>query len=613
MKKILRISVTALCALLLMLVPARVFASETDATAVRYDPYEEGIISSYYSVDRERGFLTGIAPGTTVQQLQNVCLPADTTLSREILTTGTVLTAQVPSADPAQPAAEHALTLIVTGDLNGDGNVTITDMLMLKNKILGQNLEAPAEAAGDINYDGNVTITDFLRIKSVLLGKDQIAAGGTPNTQMADNLLLLTPGEVTAWIPTAEATATVSENEVLISVNPDGTVTAGDQEGTTFLYALDGEGRIIDRTLVTILQEKLAPTLDAAEYPLLTGQTQKATVRFNHPLTPTVTWATSDPAVATVDSEGNITACSPGTATLTASLTNGSTAQATIVVIPPITALEMGRDLYKVKPGATRQLELLPTPADVQEIFTWTTSDPAIVTVDQNGVVTGVNYGTATITATGKYSGLSVSCQVKICNVKQIAFTFDDGPSPYTTELLDYLQERGFKVTFFLVGDRLASYPNTLKRQVDEGHEIGYHSYAHVEQTTLSNDKIISDFNKSQQTLKDITGAEFALWRTPGGGYNTRVLNCIDLPHIMWSVDSYDWKVRNTQKVYANIMRQAHDGGIVLLHDLYSFSVNGAKLAMDELWAGDYEFVTVTEILSRDGTPPEPNTNYFNG
>ena len=74
---------------------------------------------------------------------------------------------------------------------------------------------------------------------------------------------------------------------------------------------------------------------------------------------------------------------------MTASLTNGSTAQATIVVIPPITALEMGRDLYKVKPGATRQLELLPTPADVQEIFTWTTSDPAIATVE-NGKVTGV-------------------------------------------------------------------------------------------------------------------------------------------------------------------------------------------------------------------------------
>lgn len=613
MKKIVRISALICCILLLTTGTVHAFAGESASGIGKYDPYTDGFASSYYSIDRTQNFLYGIAPGTPPEQLRKVCLPGEFAASQEILATGTVLTAQIPATDPDQEPAVHTLMAIVTGDLNGDGNVTITDMLMLKSRILGQPLEAPAEAAGDINYDGNVTITDFLRIKSALLGKEQIAAGSNANIQSTDPMLLMTPGEVIGWTAASEVTAYVSDNETLATVVADGTITAGTQEGTTYLYALDSEGRVTERILVTVLQEKLAPTLDAAEYNLLAGQTQKATASFNHPLTPTVTWATADPTVASVDGEGNITACSPGTTLLTASLANGSTAQATITVIPPITALEMGRDLYKVKPGNTRQLELLPTPADVQEIFTWTTSDPAIVTVDENGIVTGVAYGTATVTATGKYSGLSVSCQVKVCNVKQIAITFDDGPSPYTTQLLDYLLEHDFKVTFFLVGDRLTSYPNTLKRQVDEGHEIGYHSYAHVEQTTLSNDKIISDFEKSEQTLKDITGAEFTLWRTPGGGYNTRVLNCIDLPHIMWSVDSYDWKVRNTQKVYANIMHQAHDGGIVLIHDLYSFSVNGAKLAMDELWAGDYEFVTVTEILSRDGTPPEPNTNYFNG
>ena len=609
MKKIVKISAAVLCILLLVITSVHAVSADSG----KYDPDTDGFASEYYPIDAATSFISGITPGTTLQQVQNVCLPAGITANQEILATGTVLTAEIPATESAQPPAVHTVTAIVTGDLNGDGNVTITDMLMIKNKILGQSLEAPAEVAGDINYDGNVTITDFLRIKSVLLGKEQITAGRRPDYQPADDLLLLSFGEMAGWTPATETVSYLSDNETLVTVSADGTVTAGAQEGTAYVYALDGDDRITDRLLVTVLREKLAPALDAAEYHLLVGQTQKATVNFNHPLTPSVIWTTSDPAVVTVDGEGNITACTSGVAILTASLANGSTAQAAVTVIPPITALEMGRALYKVKPGATRQLELLPTPADVQEIFTWTTSDPTIVTVDQNGVVTGVNYGTATVTATGKYSGLSVSCDVKICDVKLIAFTFDDGPSNYTKELLDYLQERGFKVTFFLVGDRLASYPETLKRQVAEGHEIGYHSYSHVEQTTLSNDRIISDFNKSQQTLKDITGAEFTLWRTPGGGYNARVLNCIDLPHIMWSVDSYDWKVRNTQKVYANIMRQAHDGGIVLLHDLYSFSVNGAKLAMDELWAGDYEFVTVTEILSQDGTPPEPNTNYFYG
>ena len=612
MKKLVRISAIILCVLLLA-VSTPTMATGSQSVAGKYDPYADGIVSSYYAIDRERGFLYGIAPGTAAAHLQKVCLPANVAISQEILTTGTTLTAEIPAADPAQAPAVHTLTAIVTGDLNGDGNVTITDMLMLKNRVLGQPLTDTAEAAGDINYDGNVTITDFLRIKSALLGKDPITAGRKADAAPSDPMLLMTPQASTTWTPATEIAAYVSDNESLAAVAPDGTVTTGETEGTTFLYALDAEGAVLARTAITVLQEKLTVTLDAGEYRLLTGKTQKVSAYFNHPLTLAVTWSTSDPAVASVDETGTLTAHAPGAVTLTAALENGSTAEAVVIVIPPITALETGKSLYKVKPGCSRVIDLLPTPADVEEVFTWTTSDPAIVTVSEDGTVTGVAYGTATVTATGKHSGLSVSCQVKVCDVKQIAITFDDGPSPYTAQLLDYLKEHDIKVTFFLVGNRLSSYPETLKRQVAEGHEIGYHSYAHVEQTTLSSAQIISDFEKSEEILKGITGAEFTLWRTPGGGYSDRVLQCVDVPHIMWSVDSYDWKVRNTYKVYRNIMNQAHDGGIVLIHDLYSFSVNGAMQAMDELMAGDYEFVTVTEILSRDGTPPEPHKNYFYG
>ena len=60
-------------------------------------------------------------------------------------------------------------------------------------------------------------------------------------------------------------------------------------------------------------------------------------------------------------------------------------------------------------------------------------------------------------------------------------------------------------------------------------------------------------------------------------------------------------------------IRNAKDGSIVLMHDLYSFTVNGAIRAMKEMLAGDYEFVTVTELLSRDGTPPEPGVDYRKG
>ena len=611
MRKIRTIFVCVLCVLLLASLVPPVSAADTGAD-MRYDPCTEGIYSAYYTVDHEKGYIMGIAPGTTVQQLRNVCLPGELEISQETLTTGTVLTARIPAQAPSAEPVVHTLTAIVTSDLNGDGGTSITDMLMVKNRLLGQELSDTAQAAADMNHDGNVTITDFLQIKSLLLGMEQTAGYPLNATQAHKELLCLVPGETTRWLPPVDAVSLESSDETRLCVSEDGMITAGETEGAAFVYALDTEGNVVARTMVCILQEKLSVSLDADQYRLPMGGTQQIMLRVNHPVHAGVSWESSDPSVVSVDNSGMLTGHKPGTAQVCVMLTNGSTAQADVTVAPPITGLDTTKSLYKVKPGSSRTIELVLTPADVEEVFTWTSSDPSVATVE-DGVVTGVTYGTATITATGLYSGLSVSCQVKVCDVKQIAITFDDGPSGYTEQLLDYLKEHDIKATFFLVGNRISDYPNTLKRQVEEGHEIGYHSYAHVEQTTLPDYQIIHEFEVSEEALKKITGAEFTLWRTPGGGYSKRVLNCIDLPHIMWSIDSYDWKVRNTYKVYANIMNQVHDGGIILVHDLYSFSVNGAIMAMDELLAGDYEFMTVTEILSCDGTPPEPNTNYFNG
>ena len=141
---------------------------------------------------------------------------------------------------------------------------------------------------------------------------------------------------------------------------------------------------------------------------------------------------------------------------------------------------------------------------------------------------------------------------------------------------------------------------------------IGYHSYSHTLHSYLSSSKITSDFNATNKLLKEMTGVEFTVWRAPGGDISPSILKAIPLPHIMWSVDTRDWETQSTDSNYWYITR-AKDGDIILLHDLYSPSVNGAIRAMKDMIAGDYEFVTVTELLSRDGTPPENCTNYLNG
>jgi peptidoglycan/xylan/chitin deacetylase (PgdA/CDA1 family) len=221
-----------------------------------------------------------------------------------------------------------------------------------------------------------------------------------------------------------------------------------------------------------------------------------------------------------------------------------------------------------------------------------------------------VAYGSATVTVTGKYSGLSASCTVKVCDVIQVAMTFDDGPSAHTAKLLDFLKEYDIKVTFFLVGEMIPYYGEAVKREVAEGHEIGYHSYDHTIQTTISTDRIIQDYEKTSKMLKDLTGAEFTLWRSPGGGYNQRVLDAIPVPHIYWSVDTKDWQTKNADKVCSAILKNATDGSIILLHDIYPSSVEAALTLIDRLQQEGYVFVTVQELLSLYHIPVQPGVMY---
>lgn len=584
--------------------------TETEAPVVdyTYQPAVEGVVSSYYHIDRENGFITGVAPRTYADKLASVCLPAGAELSADRMATGTLFTVPASGDSPAQ-----TLTVIVTGDLNGDGGVSITDMLILKSRILGTELSAAAEAAADINYDGVVSITDFLKAKAVVLGLEHVVSGRPAGTQPEDPILLMCP-QTTAKLPAEAAggAAFVSGDEVLVSVDGEGNVTALGGEGSAFVYALDPEGKLVSRVMVTVLEEKMEVSLNCEACTLLPGATRELTASFNHPFTEVITWTSSAPETVSVDENGVLTAHNVGTAVVSAAIGNGSTAEVNVTVMPPITTLEIEKSLYKVKPGDSRTLVLVTDPPDTQEEFIWQSSDPAIATVSNDGTVTGVDYGTVTVTVTGKYSGLTASCEVKICNVKQVALTFDDGPSIYTDRLLDFLKEHDIKVTFFLVANRITYFKDETIREVQEGHEIGYHSFAHDIQTGLSSERITSDFVKSNQTLKELTGAEFTLWRTPGGAYNQRVLNAVELPHILWSLDTLDWQSLNAKKVCSKIL-MAGDGSIVLIHDLHKTSVEGAIMAMEQMIEGDYEFVTVTELLSRDGTPPENSVNYNSG
>ena len=192
-----------------------------------------------------------------------------------------------------------------------------------------------------------------------------------------------------------------------------------------------------------------------------------------------------------------------------------------------------------------------------------------------------------------------------------VALTFDDGPGKPTERLLDGLRDRDVPATFFMLGSCAERYPSTVLRAYREGHQIANHSWNHANMIYNSWDDTAADFRSAAETLKACTwGGDGFLVRVPYGSYNDTVLSAVGAPVIGWSVDPKDWKYRDASTVRRNIVSSVFDGAIVLVHDIHPSSVEGALLAVDDLKAAGYEFVTVRELFRRRGVTLENGTVY---
>ncbi len=206
-----------------------------------------------------------------------------------------------------------------------------------------------------------------------------------------------------------------------------------------------------------------------------------------------------------------------------------------------------------------------------------------------------------------------------------IALTFDDGPTGalngypngLTATLLDGLKERGAHATFFVVGDRVNMFSGAMQRLAEEGHELGNHTMTHPMQhlTGLSKDGIQKEISSATSIIQEKSGHAPTVLRPVGGGVNSdvkAVAKELGLPIINWNVDTQDWRNRNAQSVHDAIVN-AKDGSVVLMHDLYPTSVQGALSAIDDLQKKTdktYAFVTVSELAAVKGITLEPGVVY---
>ncbi len=199
---------------------------------------------------------------------------------------------------------------------------------------------------------------------------------------------------------------------------------------------------------------------------------------------------------------------------------------------------------------------------------------------------------------------------------KLIALTFDDGPGPYTARLLDALKARGARATFFVVGTRVNSYANLIQRMEAEGHSVGNHSLNHKNLKYQSLTGIKNEIGTTAERIKNIIGHYPYTMRCPGGNYNATVRNYaqgLGIPIIQWSVDTLDWKYRNTASIIQRAKAGAKDGSIILMHDIYATTVNAAITLVDDLQAQGYTLVTVPELLAAKHGTVEAGKVYFHG
>lgn len=188
---------------------------------------------------------------------------------------------------------------------------------------------------------------------------------------------------------------------------------------------------------------------------------------------------------------------------------------------------------------------------------------------------------------------------------KIVALTFDDGPGRYSREFADLLTRYGARATFFVLGANVKNFAEDLQYVYEQGNEIASHTMRHKNLDLLSTADIEKEIDQAAEAIHDAIGVYPTLVRTPYGNANDKVMKVIDGPMIKWSVDTEDWKSRNAQAVKNEIIKGCGDGEIILLHEIYASSLEGLELALKELSAKDYQFVTVSELMQYRGVTPE--------
>jgi len=193
-----------------------------------------------------------------------------------------------------------------------------------------------------------------------------------------------------------------------------------------------------------------------------------------------------------------------------------------------------------------------------------------------------------------------------------VAFTFDDGPGPYSAQLVALLKQYNVRATFFNIGQKVVRKPGLVRLEASVG-AIGDHSFTHPNLITLPRGRIIAELARTQKAVRKITKRKVILFRPPFGDNDPGILRIargLGMLEVMWNQDSGDASEASTpssQEIYQHLVDRVRAGGIVLMHEdeQVPATLNALKLYLPVFQQTGLKAVTVPQLLALDPPPLE--------
>ena len=189
---------------------------------------------------------------------------------------------------------------------------------------------------------------------------------------------------------------------------------------------------------------------------------------------------------------------------------------------------------------------------------------------------------------------------------KVVSLSFDAAwGNEDTQELIDILQKYKVYTTFFVVGDWVDRYPESVKALAGAGHEVMNHSNSHAHFSTLSREQIISDITACNEKIEAVTGVRPVLFRCPYGEYDDHVISTVrgmGMEPIQWNIDSLDWKGLSADEIQRRVLKNIEPGSIILFHNAAENTPEALPGIIESLLADGYTIVPVSQILLQGET-----------